>query len=328
VPIQTSIDVISSDLLQVEAILHSVAGDATPPLSSMTQSLFDAGGKRIRPAITLLMGRMLQAPAEPLFQLAAALEITHTATLIHDDLVDHADTRRGQSALHVRYSTALAMLAGDYLFAQAARLVARTGCTPLVETFASMLATMVRGEVDQYVDRSTFPTMDAYLQRIFAKTGAMFEAGCASAALLAGASAVAVDIAGRYGREVGTAFQMMDDVLDFSGSEESMGKPALRDLLSGTVTLPVLAYRQTHPDDSDLQALQSIQRDDGLRPAFDPTTAHRLAHSIQTSDALTASVSKAEEHAQLARQCLQTFDDSPYRTALDQFATEAAHRVS
>jgi geranylgeranyl pyrophosphate synthase len=322
-----SLQLISSDLHQVEEILHATAGSGDTSLGSMSQMLMDAGGKRIRPAITLLTGRLLQAPEQPLFQLAAAIEMTHTATLIHDDLVDQAETRRGQSTLHMRVSAGMAVLAGDYLFAQAARLVAATGRPALVERFSTMLTVMVRGEVDQFAGRGVIPAMETYHQRIYAKTAAMFEAGCACAALLIDAPEGIVTAAGRYGREVGIAFQIMDDLLDFSGDQVSIGKPAQQDLFSGTFNLPVVLYQQEHPDDPDLAAIQIATGKQANSAPIDLAIVQRLVLSIRKSGALAHCALLADEHAKSAAQGLQVFPASPYRDALEQFAAEASHRV-
>jgi geranylgeranyl pyrophosphate synthase len=324
VPIDAPLPLLSADLHAVEAILHSTGDGAATALDGMIRDLLDAGGKRIRPTITLATGRMLEAPPEPLRQLAAALELTHTATLIHDDLVDHAEIRRGQPTLHIRFSTGMAVLAGDYLFAQAARLVAATGCTALVERFATMLAAIVRGEVDQYANRSEVPSMDAYVERIYAKTAAMFETGCACAGLLANRPPHEVAQAGMYGRELGIAFQIMDDTLDFTGDSESIGKPVQRDLVSGTYTLPFLVFQRMRPDDPDLAAALIATRD--RAEALESKIASRLVQSIRASGALEECVGQVEAHARAAIRALETFPASPYHSELESLAAQASQR--
>jgi octaprenyl-diphosphate synthase len=322
----SSIDAVAADLRQVEDILHAMAQSATAPLSSIILHLLDAGGKRIRPTVTLLMGRMVNAPEKPLLQLAAAMEITHTATLIHDDLLDHAETRRGQSALHVHQSTGVAVLTGDYLFAQAARMVATANCPPLVEQFATMVTVLAQGEVVQLTSRHSIPTLPDYQQRIYAKTAAMFEAACVCAALLAGAPDEVLAGSGMYGRELGNAFQIMDDLLDFSDRTEAIGKPVQRDIAMGIFTLPVLFYQRDHPNDPDLAAMLETARTDSSHPIFDEATVQRLVHSIRKSTCLEEAARQAEHHGRLAARSLELFPASPFRSALEQLSEEASHR--
>jgi geranylgeranyl pyrophosphate synthase len=311
-------ELIAQDLQTVEAYIRSTGEGAGQPLAGMIQSVFQAGGKRIRPTITLLMGHLLHAPMEPLIQLAAAIELTHTATLIHDDLLDNAEMRRGQSALHQRHSHAIAVLTGDYLFAQAAVLEAAHKNPRTMERFSGMLSTIVRGEMEQLVHRGTLPTMAEYEQRIFAKTAAMFETACACSALLADASAETLAAAEQYGRQAGMAFQIVDDVLDFFGETGGSGKPDQRDLFQGVFTLPVLLYQQKNPEDTDLISIRAGQSDEA--------TLRRLSHSIQIGGFLQDALAKAEEYSDSAAQSLADFPINTYRSALEQLTREIVAR--
>jgi len=305
---------ITRELLEVEACIQASSISASEPLASMMQRLINSGGKRVRPMLTVLMGRICGAPEASLIPLASAMEILHAATLIHDDLLDDADQRRGQSSLHVEYSTGLAVLCGDYLFAQAAHLVASIGSVELIDRFTLMVTTIVLGETTQLANRWTIPSMEAYEQRIYAKTAAMMETLCACACLLGGMPSEEIEAAGRFGREFGIAFQIADDLLDYAADEHRIGKPTQHDLSQGLFTLPVLIYSTLCPMDQDLKVIQAGRRLDANIP--------RLVQAIRSSEALDITHRKAQDHILLALQALDHFPESPFRTTLKTFCQE------
>jgi heptaprenyl diphosphate synthase len=301
-------DLVREDLRAVETRMRDFSLPSSAPVVDSLERLLDAGGKRLRPALALLFGRMLQVAEEPLLQFSASVEVIHTATLIHDDLVDHSPLRRGIPTVNAKWSAAIAVLVGDFLFAWAANLVAATGSTPVVQKFALTLADIVDGEIRQITAGDACCGLAEYESRIRSKTAALFEVSCIGPALLAGDSAAA-ERAARYGNAFGMAFQIADDILDFVGDSVSAGKPTGQDLKHGLVTLPAILFFQSHPDDPDAAAYQA-----GTRT---PELHARLFERIRRSEAIAESREFARRHTADAVENLSSFPPGPHRKALE-----------
>jgi geranylgeranyl pyrophosphate synthase len=250
---------LAADLERVERKLREPAHPEYPQLTAALHSLLGSGGKRLRPALALLAGKFYSIDTDKLVSLAASVEMLHTATLVHDDLIDGALVRRGKSTINARWNTGATVLTGDYLFARAAALAADTGNVRVMSIFADTLMTICSGELRQIFDRNAVPqlgsdeawevALERYDQRIHAKTASLFGAATESAAVLGGASPEEVLALRNYGQFLGMGFQIVDDILDFQGDEEVLGKPVASDLREGIVTLPVLYYLREAPDD-------------------------------------------------------------------------------
>jgi geranylgeranyl pyrophosphate synthase len=222
--------------------------------------MFASGGKRIRPALAIATTRLGHCEPDKVTNLGAAVETLHAATLVHDDLVDGSTIRRGMPTVNANWSASATVLAGDWLFARAARFAAATGSVRVIDIFARTLQTLTDGELRQLFGRSSAPSRAEYEARIYAKTAALFEASCEMGAVLAHQSESVIDAAACYGRELGMAFQIEDDVLDFAGSADRMGKPVGSDLANGIVTLPALLHLERtgstwHDDGGSVSAL-------------------------------------------------------------------------
>jgi geranylgeranyl pyrophosphate synthase len=258
---------LEGELARVEQKLRQPFHAEYPQLTAVLQSLLDSGGKRLRPALALLAGGPYTPDPEKLVSLAAAVEMLHTATLVHDDLIDGALLRRGNRTLNSRWSTGATVLMGDYLFARAAGLAAETGHVRVMAIFADTLMTICSGELRQIFDRHSIPdlrdetawlaALQRYDDRIHAKTASLFAAATEGAAILGGAPETQITALREYGRLLGIGFQIIDDVLDFRGDQRVVGKPVGSDLREGIVTLPVLYYMRDHPDDGQLAAVIS-----------------------------------------------------------------------
>lgn len=235
-------------LQRLEAVLADDAGIEFPLVSELLRYVFSAGGKRLRPALVFLTARLGAADADAVVCLAAAVETLHTATLVHDDLVDGALLRRGLPALNVRWSPGATVLAGDWLFARAARFAADTNDIAVQRIFARTLQAITAGELRQLFGRRGLPTEDEYRARIYGKTASLFEGATEATAVLLRLPEAQVAALAGYGRWVGTAFQIVDDVLDFTGDPERLGKPVGGDLRSGQVTLPAMLHLARRPD--------------------------------------------------------------------------------
>ncbi len=240
-------DAVRPELVKLEALLSDGQGIEIEAVSSLLQSIFDSGGKRIRPALVFLTAGLGEVDPTTILRLAAAIETLHTATLIHDDLVDGSLLRRGAPTLNERWSAGATVLAGDWLFARSARFATEAGSLRVMEVFARTLSALTEGELRQHADRSGIPTREQYDQRIYAKTASLFEAATESTGILLELPQASVSALADYGRAVGKAFQVIDDLLDFTGEANRMGKEVGSDLRSGQVTLPVMLHLERHP---------------------------------------------------------------------------------
>jgi geranylgeranyl pyrophosphate synthase len=283
-----------------------------PDLQSVLQYLLSSGGKRIRPTITLLAGGMLNADEDSLLSLAAAVELLHTATLVHDDLIDGAMLRRGIPTLNTKWSSAATVLAGDYIFARAATFAAETKSVELQKIFADTLATIVSGEITQLFKSRGRINRDDYYQRIYAKTASLFEACTHCASLI---SPVGEEIISRMktcGYEIGMAFQIVDDVLDFTGKQTTVGKPVASDLRQGLVTLPAIYYAEIYPGDENLTAY--------LNGFAGDSEMNQLIESIRNSGAIQKSMEEAKAFTTRGIKAIVDLPDNKEHRALTELA--------
>jgi geranylgeranyl pyrophosphate synthase len=311
---------IREELAAVEMYLRQIPDGQEELITVATKRLLDAGGKRIRPGMCLLAAGMFGVGFERAVSLAAGVEMLHTATLVHDDLIDGAQMRRGVPTLNTDRSPGFTVLAGDYLFARAASLVARTENVCTMELFAQTLMVILNGEVAQ---RSTRWQADRreYERRIYAKTAALFVLTTRAAAALGGVDEVSTQAAVEFGRSVGMAFQIVDDVLDFVGDTNQMGKLTGSDLRQGLLTLPAICYAETYPDDPDLNVL--LKAKDGDHPAV-----QRVVDSVCNSTAVEESLQAARNYIALAQRTIEPFQGSIYADAISALAASVIERKS
>jgi geranylgeranyl pyrophosphate synthase len=286
-----------ADLERVERKMREPMHPEYPQLTAILQSLLDSGGKRLRPALALLAGSFYPTDSGKLVSLAASIEMLHTATLVHDDLIDGAMLRRGSTTINARWNTGATVLTGDFLFARAAALAAETENVRVIAIFANTLMTICSGELRQIFDRHDVPRIDSeeawqgalarYDQRIHAKTASLFAAATESASVLSGAPDEEVGALREYGWRLGAGFQIVDDILDFEGDQEVLGKPVGSDLREGIVTLPVLYYLRQHPDDERIASVVRDGGDDGL--------VHEIVAAIREAGALAQAMDRARD---------------------------------
>jgi geranylgeranyl pyrophosphate synthase len=303
------------DQLQfIEGRIREQAGEEHhPDLRSALTHLLSAGGKRIRPTLGLLVGNMLGAPEEKLITLGASVELLHTATLVHDDLIDGALLRRGMPTLNARWSPAATVLTGDFLFARAAKLAAETDHLPLMKLFADTLATIVNGELTQMFSARGMIDRENYYQRIYAKTASLFEMAALAATMVATEDEEMRASMKIFGYEVGMAFQIVDDILDFTGEQSAVGKPIGSDLLNGLVTLPAIYFAEANPNDEDVLSLP----EGGWK---DTERVQRLVDNIRQSKAIQQSMDEAREAISRALKSLSEAPVSPERDSLENLA--------
>jgi geranylgeranyl pyrophosphate synthase len=290
-----------------------------PDLRAALEHLLSAGGKRVRPTVVFLAGDMLGAPREKLVTLGASVEMLHTATLVHDDLIDGALLRRGASTLNARWSPAATVLTGDFLFSRAAKLAADVDYLPLMKLFADTLGTIVNGELVQMFSAKGVINRDNYYQRIYAKTASLFEMSALAAAMVATEDENVRAAFKSYGYEIGMAFQIVDDILDFTGDQAAVGKPVGSDLLNGLVTLPAIYYAESHPENEDVRALT----EGGWA---NPERMARLVEAIRQSHAIRRAMDEARERVEKALKALESFPNSRERGALEGLATYIVDR--
>jgi geranylgeranyl pyrophosphate synthase len=297
----------------VEERMRSQADGHHAAVAAALHHLLGSGGKRIRVVVTLLTGKMLGADADKLATLAAAIESLHTATLVHDDLIDGAMIRRGIPTLNAQWSPAATVLTGDFIFSKAAKLAADTGSVEVMQIFAETLATIVNGEINQLFSSRWVANREDYYRRIYAKTASLFEASTTTAAILSHADANIVSIVKEYGYGIGMAFQIIDDILDFTSEQTTMGKPVASDLRQGLITLPVLYYLENHPADLDMQNI--------LQTSFcDEECLGRLLTSIRESGAIDMSLNEARLSVDKALNSVTKLPESLERKALEELA--------
>jgi geranylgeranyl pyrophosphate synthase len=284
-----------------------------PDLEAVLEYLLSSGGKRIRPVVTLLAGDMLDADDEQILDLAAAVELLHTATLVHDDLIDGAKLRRGIPTLNTRWSAAATVLAGDYIFARAAYRAAATEEVELMSVFSETLGTIVGGEITQLFNSRSKASRDDYYKRIYAKTASLFRASTYCAALVSPVEESVVEQMETFGYEIGMAFQIVDDVLDFTGKQATVGKPVASDLRMGLITLPAIYYVEAHPEDEDMKAVLAGHHDDDIQ-------MDRLVAAIRESGAIHQAMDEAREFVDRGIQAIASLPDNKEHHALVELA--------
>jgi len=304
---------VRDDLAAVEAKMRETMDGQHEALSAATEHLLASGGKRVRPALTLLTARMLDAEPARAASLAAAIEMLHTATLVHDDLIDGALLRRGIPTLNAQWSPAATVLTGDFLFARAAELASQADSVRVMRAFAQTLMIIVNGEINQlFISRGRVSRED-YYQRIYAKTASLFAVAAESAAVLGHAGETTVASMRLFGHEVGMAFQIVDDILDFTSDEARLGKPVGGDLRQGLFTLPALYHLEQFPEDRDLTALLNGR-------AGDPETVNRVVQAVKDSGAIDSALTEARAYVARAQTALAAMPDNLYRRSLSELA--------
>ena len=302
-PVELDLETLLSDL-------RSLIGAGHPILQAAAEHLFSAGGKKIRPGIVLLVSRALAPDGELTARhrrLAEITEMIHTASLVHDDVVDEAATRRGVATVHSRFNHRVAVLAGDFLFAQASWHLANLDDLEVVKLLSRVIMDLADGEVKQGLFRyDTGQSFETYLEKSYCKTASLIANSARAAGVLSEQSPDRLDSLYRFGRQLGLAFQVVDDILDFTGSDQQLGKPAASDLASGYLTAPALYALEDKP------ALGSLIE----REFSEEGDLEQALELVRASDAIQRSRALAETFAREARESLEWLPESSCRRAL------------
>jgi len=319
------LDLVHDDLERVESLLRERPPGQHEAIGMAVGHLISGGGKRLRPALVLLSAHLCQANVERAIYAAAAVEMLHTATLVHDDLIDGSLTRRGVETLNARWSPAATVLTGDYIFARAAYLAAQAGSIRLMQRFAETLMVICNGEVRQMFDgRVEQADREEYEQRIYAKTASLVAMSTEAGAILSKADQETTEALRAYGEQLGMAFQIVDDVLDFVADEETLGKPVGSDLRQGLVTLPLLFFLEAEPDQP--AACRALQEDPPKE------TLQEAVRAVAGSPAIDRSLEVARWHTDQAKEALNELGisnqerEQTYLTALLELADFTVRR--
>ncbi|GAB3476156.1 polyprenyl synthetase family protein [Polaromonas eurypsychrophila] len=313
---------IAGDMQAMDAVITRSLSSDVPLVSQVSQHIIAAGGKRLRPALLLLMCGALDYRGEQRFNLAAVVEFIHTATLLHDDVVDESTLRRGRATANASFGNPASVLVGDFLYSRAFQMMVDAGDMRIMQTLAEATNIIAEGEVLQLMNmHDAGLSEDGYLRVIRSKTAKLFEASARLAALLAGASAAVEQACADYGQALGTAFQVIDDVLDYDGDAAEMGKNLGDDLREGKATLPLIIAMQR-----GTAAEQGM-----IRHAIETGGTERLAEIVaivRQTGALQATRDAAASEAQRAIQALAVLGRNTYSEALLELASQLLQRRS
>ncbi|BAW95412.1 solanesyl diphosphate synthase [[Synechococcus] sp. NIES-970] len=301
---------VEADLKELSENLTRLISARHPILGAAAEHLFSAGGKRIRPAIVLLASRATLGD-RPLTQrhrrLAEITEMIHTASLVHDDVVDEAALRRNVPTVNSLFDNRIAVLAGDFLFAQSSWYLANLDNLTVVKLLSEVIKDFAEGEIQQGLNRfDTGMTLEVYLEKSYYKTASLIANSAKAAAVL---SEMAPEIGDRlydYGRNLGLAFQIVDDILDFTASTDVLGKPAGSDLIGGHITAPALFAMEEHPTLTQLIEREFSENGD----------SEKALAMVRNSNGISRAKELAAQHGRLALQSLECLDPSPSKVAL------------
>lgn len=313
-------DPLDAEMRQVDQVIHARLASNVVLIDQIAHYIVNAGGKRIRPRLVLLFAEALGFKGPERFELAAVVEFIHTATLLHDDVVDESSLRRGRATANAIFGNAASVLVGDFLYSRAFQMMVGVNRMRVLQVLADATNTIAEGEVMQLMNmHDPDLTVEDYLQVIRFKTAKLFEASARLGAVLGGAEPALEEACADYGRSLGTAFQIVDDLLDYDGSAEEMGKNVGDDLREGKATLPLLlALERGRAEEKAL-----------IRQAIEQGEVQRLPDVlgiVQRTGALAATRAAAEQQATLAREALARLPGSRAREALLDLCVRSVHR--
>lgn len=313
---EAALALIEEDLKNVELQFIKDLHSSVPLISKVAEYLFSSGGKRIRPALLLLSARMCNYHGDRHVPLASVIEFIHTATLLHDDVVDNAQLRRGIASANTLWGNEASVLVGDYLFSKSFSLMIADGDLKILRALSSATTMIAEGEVLQLTSSSDLDlTEERYIDVIKSKTAILLATACQTGAILGNVSVEQEAALQGFGMNLGIAFQLIDDTLDYTSSEEKFGKSIGHDLEEGKITLPLIhTLRNCRPDERD-EISEIIKKDSLLQDEF--VTVFELVHKYGGID---YSMKVAREYIENSKSLLDIFADSPEKTALTSLA--------
>ena len=321
-PESAAADPMAADMLRVDAVIGRRLASDVALISQISNYIVSAGGKRIRPRLVLLFAQALGFEGAEQFELAATVEFIHTATLLHDDVVDESSLRRGQQTANALFGNAASVLVGDFLYSRAFQMMVSVNRLRVLEVLADATNVIAEGEVLQLMNmHDPDLAVDDYLRVIRFKTAKLFEASARLGAVLAGADPALEEACADYGRSLGTAFQLVDDLLDYEGDSQTLGKNVGDDLREGKPTLPLLvAMTRGNADERQLMR-HAIEHGE-------PDRLDEILAIVRRTGALEATREAARDESIKARDALSTLPDTPARKALLELCARSVERSS
>lgn len=304
-------DLLREDLVAVEQELGRDAASSVSTVTEIAEYLREGGGKRIRPSLLLLAAHQLGYVGQGAIRLGAVVEMVHAATLVHDDIIDGADTRRGRPSANTKWGNEKCVLAGDWLYMQAYRVAMEERSMRILELLVDLTQQMVEGELLQIQKLGRAISEAEYYDLIYRKTACLFATSMRMAAVLADASEAEETNLATYGRAVGLAFQIVDDVLDLTATEESLGKPVASDLREGKATLPVI-HSLDHGTARDRHAILRVLDD----RSFENVSRGQIQDILARNGSVDYAMAAALRYSELARHALSSLEDSEFRRAM------------
>ena len=304
-------DLLREDMVAIEQELGRDAASSVSTITEIAEYLREGGGKRIRPSLLLLAAHQLGHHGPSAVRLGAVVEMVHAATLVHDDIIDAADTRRGRPSANTTWGNEKCVLAGDWMYMQAFRVALEEKNFYILELLIGLTQQMVEGELLQIQKLGKAVSEAEYYDLIFRKTACLFSVSMRMGAVLARATQAEENAMAAYGRAVGLAFQIVDDVLDLTASEEMLGKPVASDLREGKATLAVI-HAFDHGTASDRKAIQRVLDD----RSFENVSRQQIQEALVRNGSVEYAMAAADRYAGQARQALASFSDSDFKRAL------------
>ncbi|VFP82917.1 octaprenyl diphosphate synthase [Candidatus Erwinia haradaeae] len=314
---------ISYDMTAVNATIRDQLNSNVPLINNLSYYMINSGGKRIRPIITILAARAVDNySGKKHITMAALIEFIHTATLLHDDVVDQSETRRGQSTANAHFGNAASVLVGDFIYTRAFQMMTSLGSLRVLDLLSKAVNVISEGEVLQLLNcKNPNMTEEKYMQIIYNKTARLFEAAAQSSAILVGSTVIQEKSLQDYGRHIGTAFQIIDDLLDYSAKTTQFGKKIGDDLNEGKTTLPLL-HAMHHSTLKQADFIRSvITQGDGRRFLAKILKIMHQCHSLEYTRRI------AQKEARKAIHALQKLPESPWRHALEELASISVQRT-
>ncbi len=308
---QEVFELLKDDLVAIEQEMGRDAVSTVSTITEIAEYLREGGGKRVRPSLLLLAARLFGKTNHAAIRLGAVVELVHTATLVHDDIIDAAETRRGRPSPNTTWGNEKCVLAGDWLYMQAFRTALEEGNLRVLDLLISLTQQMVEGELMQIEKLGRAVNEDDYYNLIFRKTACLFSTSMRLGAVISGATEAEEETLGNYGRAVGLAFQIVDDVLDLTASEAVLGKPVASDLREGKATLAVI-HAYGHGTFAEREMIQTVLDD----RSFNRVGRVEIQAILEKYKSVDYAMAAADHHANIAREELSRFPDSDARRAL------------
>jgi octaprenyl-diphosphate synthase len=314
--------IIKRDLDEVEKRIKELISSPNPLIREISSYLFKKPGKKIRPALLILSSKLLNHKGKEHILMGTLVEMLHTASLIHDDIIDDSNKRRGKDTVHTRWGPNITVLIGDYLYINTIGTSLNTENLKITKILLQASTQMIEGELaEYYLSGDLRITEESYLDILNKKTASLFSASCQIGGKLAQASQKHITMLGEFGTNFGMSFQLIDDLLDYSGNPESLGKPILSDLREGRITLPLIYTFHNDGQENRKKILELFHQKD-----FSICSLKKIIDIVKSNGALDYTFQKAMDFSISARNILSNFPESIYRQSLTQISDYILHR--